>query len=549
MRRHVARLATTLLTVALLLPSATIVGAAENPERATDADPWGPCQGVGGTYGHYNCDGMPDQTWLDKSNAEMNRQDMPGNWYDLASPANLAARPYVESLQIINPLEGRAIIANGTASTTLSSFPGRLGVVVTPINLCDKDRTPPQTLNCYQIPNRIGISLVYRKGPGQVGYNFSRPNDGANPGSNIPLVNNDGDPIMVDENTVVYMKIHLNTIGKNLRWTWMNGAPTYWRPLDLGTDDATIEVSANLAKMPIIDSNETYDNHLCTAVPISTCNVTQSNADWLTFQMVLSLDTTMSEAMTGALFATEGAIMGSVEVENDSTTGLPVIKYAAASSHLTALGATRYGKMHAIIPASALVQQLGVPSFNNSSALPDSATPGQLFTTLREGSCSESCSAGTTTFTEQVADGMGTDGVNGIRVDVDGLTFSAPKLRLKPKSGVLKAPSAKLTGTTYKITVASGSTSTSTSTANGTCKKYGCTVKLFKAATSKVSSALTFIGTKTSAKGSNVNLFFNVTKKTTGSASGKVQRGTRYIVVVTRKDTGALVSSAPVVLP
>jgi hypothetical protein len=74
-------------------------------------------------------------------------------------------------------------------------------------------------------------------------------------------------------------------------------------------------------------------------------------------------------------------------------------------------------------------------------------------------------------------------------------------------------------------------------------------VKLFKASTSKVSSALTFIGTKSSAKGSNVSLYFTVTKKTTGSAAGKVQRGTRYIVVVTRKDTGALVSSAPVVLP
>lgn len=551
MRRHALRFASMLVTFALLMPSAVPTMAAENPNRATDADPWGPCQGVSGsTLGHYNCDGMPDQASLEQSNVEMSNQAMPGNWYDLESPANLSARPYVESLQIQNSTEGRAIISSGTTSTTLDNSPGRLGVVIAPFNLCDKDRIPaPQTSGCYASPNRIGVTLVYRKSSGQVGYNFSRPNDGANPGNEIALKNNDGDPITVDENTEVFLKIHLNTIGKTLRWTWMNGAPSYWRPLDLGTDDATIEVRTKLAKMPIIDSNETYDNHTCTAVPISTCEVTQSNADWLTFQMVLSLDTTMSEAMTGALFATEGAIMGSVDVANDATTGLPVIKYAAASSHLTALGATRYGKMHAIIPASALVQQLGVPSFNNSTALPDSATPGQIFTTLREGSCTGSCSSGTTTFTEQVADGMGTDGVNGIRVDVDGLTFSAPKLRLKPKPGVLKAPSAKLTGTTYKITVASGSTSSLLSTANGVCKSKGCTVKLFKASTSKVSSALTLIATKTSAKNSNVNLYFTVTRKTTGATSSRVQTGTRYLVVVTRKDTGALVSSAPVVLP
>ncbi|NBX24400.1 MAG: hypothetical protein EBR52_09965, partial [Microbacteriaceae bacterium] len=259
---------------------------------------------------------------------------------------------------------------------------------------------------------------------------------------------------------------------------------------------------------------------------------------------------TMSEAMTGALFATEGAVMGSVEVANDPTTNLPILKYAAASSHYFHTGTTpsdvRYGKMHAVIPASALVQQLGVPSFTDGTAVPAAATPSALFTTVREGSCGTGCSDGDTTFTEWTSDVQGTDGV---LIDIVGMTFSAPKFKVAPKSGALKAPSAKLSGSTYKITVASGSTSTSTSTANGTCKKYGCTVKLFKASTSKVSSALTYIGVKTSAKGSNVSLFFTVTKKTTGSTAGKVQRGTRYIVVVTRKDTGALVSSAPVTLP
>jgi hypothetical protein len=33
------------------------------------------------------------------------------------------------------------------------------------------------------------------------------------------------------------------------------------------------------------------------------------------------------------------------------------------------------------------------------------------------------------------------------------------------------------------------------------------------------------------------------------TSSAAVKRGTRYVVVMTRKDTGALVSSAPAVLP
>lgn len=551
MRRHASHIASLALSVALLLPAATPAAAVENTNRATDADPWGPCRdAAGSTYGHYNCDGMPDQAWLEKSNAELGSQTMPGNWYDLESPADLSSRPFVEYLYVSNEAgSATGIVYGGTVSTfPMGAAAGSLGVVITPFNLCDKDRTPtPQTTNCYATPNRVGITLAYRKGDGQVGYNFSRPNNGQNPGTDVTLRDNDGNPIVIDENTEITIIINLNTIGKTLRWTWMNGIPSYWRATDLGTDAATIQVTAKLAKMPIIDTDGSFSaNQSCTQVPISSCNVTQSNADWLGLQMVLSLDTTMSEAMTGALFATEGAIMGSVEVGSDATTGLPLIKYAAASSHLTATGETRLGKMHAYVPASALVQQLGVPAFTDTTAVPAAATPAQVFTTLREGTCAAGCSAGTTTFTElnQLENDF-----NGIRVDIDGLTFSAPKMQVKAKSGALKAPTARLTGSTYKITVASGSTSSSAGTANGICKSKGCTVKLYKAPTSLLSSTLTYIGAKTSAKGSNINLSFSVTRKTTGSTAGRVQRGTRYIVVVTRKDTGALVSSAPVVLP
>jgi hypothetical protein len=547
------RISVVALSIALLLPAASPVAAVYTPIYVDDGDPYGNCHAGDGenyTSGHHNCDGMPDQTQLDQSNAENGYNN--ANWYDLSG--GLTDRPYVRNFSVKNGDTTVAIITDGTVSTEMGGDAGNLGIVIAPFNLCDTDRTPPQTTGCYTTPNRIGITLVYRKAAGQVGYNFTTPNDGNLGGvggpSEIELIDNAGAAIVVDDNTEIQLEVNLNSLGKSLRWTWMNGIPSYWSTTDLGLDTASFVVHARLASMPIVDNNSDYDTHLCTTVPVSTCNVTRSNSDWLEFQMVLSLDTTMSAAMTGALFATEGVIMGSVDVATDSTTGLPLLKYAAASSHYLHTGETagdlRYGKMHAVIPASALVQQLGVPSFNDSSAVPSSATPNALFTMVREGTCSGTCDAGDTTFTEWSS---GTNGTDGILIDITGLTFSTPKYKVAPKAGVLKAPRATLSGSTYRITLSSGSTSSSTSTANGICKKYGCTVKLFKASVSKVSSTLTYIATKTSLKGANVSLYFTVTKKTTGSTAAKVQRGTRYLVVVRRKDTGALVSSAPVVLP
>ena len=124
------------------------------------------------TYGYYNCDGMPDQSDLEKSNVEMGSQSQMGNWYDLEG--GLTLRPFVESLAIKNGATITSIVAAGDTTTTLSNSAGKIGVVLTPFNLCDADRLPnPQkTSECYDTPNRIGVTLVYRKGPGQVGSNF-----------------------------------------------------------------------------------------------------------------------------------------------------------------------------------------------------------------------------------------------------------------------------------------------------------------------------------------------------------------------------------------
>ena len=162
-------IASLMLSTALLLPAASPAAATYTPTYVDDASPWGSCST---TYGYYNCDGMPDQSDLEKSNVEMGSQSQMGNWYDLEG--GLTLRPFVESLAIKNGATITSIVAAGDTTTTLSNSAGKIGVVLTPFNLCDADRLPnPQkTSECYDTPNRIGVTLVYRKGPGQVGSNF-----------------------------------------------------------------------------------------------------------------------------------------------------------------------------------------------------------------------------------------------------------------------------------------------------------------------------------------------------------------------------------------
>ena len=145
----------------------------------------------------------PDQSELDKA------QSYGGTWFDL--PGGYTGRPYVSELSVINNGVSTPVITGGTSTTETNVPTNRIAVAISPTNLCKAGQTP-EPGRCYSTPNRIGITIGYQMGQGQIGWDFNNPAISST----------------VNANTEFDMTINLNTIGKSLRWTWASGVPTYW---------------------------------------------------------------------------------------------------------------------------------------------------------------------------------------------------------------------------------------------------------------------------------------------------------------------------------
>ncbi|MFZ9394134.1 MAG: hypothetical protein ACO28P_09295, partial [Ilumatobacteraceae bacterium] len=100
------------------------------------------------------------------------------------------------------------------------------------------------------------------------------------------------------------------TLGKTLRWTWANGFTTYWNTTGLGTDAATLRIRLKPALSPLVLQGTQQVG--CSAVPVMTCQYTQNTHETLSANFVLSLDTTLDEIFTGALFTSSRSYMGSL---------------------------------------------------------------------------------------------------------------------------------------------------------------------------------------------------------------------------------------------
>jgi hypothetical protein len=245
--------------------------------------------------------------------------------------------------------------------------------------------------------------------------------------------------------------------------------------------------------------------------------------------MVLSLDDTLSASMTGALFSTEGAIMGSVDSSVDGTTGLPELTYGLASSHFDHTGALRSATLRAFIPEAALVQNLGMPPVSTSAA--GTNTPSSTIAVRR----TDASSSSTTSFAVWRASGQGE---NGVLATITGVTFSAPQYELKGKSGAPKVPTAKLRNKRYSFALAG-----TTSGALATCKSRPCTVTAYRASSSVYKSTLTKVSSvKAVVKKRKLRADFSIAK------SSKVKKGTRLLLIVTNSKKKVL-SSTPLQLP
>jgi len=427
-------------------------------------------------------DGMPDQSSLDSSTNSQSQ----GNWSDLAG--GVTGRPYIASLSVTTNGTATQIVTNGTASTAAPTTPGAITAVISPTNLCKTGSTN----NCYATPNRVGITLAYVKQAGQLGHNFSAPT------ATLPAT--------INATSVFDMTIGLNTVGKKLGWTWMNGTPSFWKTENLGQDNGTARVKFSLSDAPGIDYQDQKAQQ-CTTIPVSVCDADKSTQDTLGMQMVLSLDTTLSAAFAGALFATNSAVIGSLDVAGGET---PSLTYGIAGPHNRSDGSVRKGKFYGFLSDAVLSSQFKIAATETDMT--------KLLSVARTAETKSTADAGTDTVTwsKWTAADNGTDGR---LVTISDISFSAPKFKVtkvsptssgtgNSSSGTAKtigssAPQAPtsikfttkartitlagsgVAGVTYKAAATLGSITKSSS-----CKLAGtkltCTVKATKAGSWKV---------------------------------------------------------------
>ncbi|MCA1832170.1 MAG: hypothetical protein ABR548_01800 [Actinomycetota bacterium] len=337
--------------------------------------------------------GMPTQASMDLASTDPANTMHSAGWADLAG--GVEARPFVKSLTVLNGDTVTSVIADGT--TVASRVPiGEISTVISPFNLCTSDQTPMQGV-CYGTPNRVGLTIGYDDGD-TIGYNFADPSANVTPS--------------VDAATIFDMTVALNTLGKSLRWTWVNGDILYWNTTDLGQDDATVHIKFRPALAPYIAH---WSDNGCTATPIYNCAIAREDGHTLTATMVFSLDDTLDPALTGAVFATQRAIAGFLEPGGSPEA--PTLDIQAASTHTTSEGSPQLGILEAFIPAAALVHLYGV--------LP--ADANYVFTTTRLGD------AGTNDTPIYARWTAAENGADGLLVTVRNITFSVPRYRVSNK--------------------------------------------------------------------------------------------------------------------
>lgn len=416
-------------------------------------------------------DFIPDQSWEDSNipNSSSN-----GNWSDLAG--GVTGRPFVKALSLTTGGTTTDLVINGTATTAAPTAPGDITVVISPINLC---KLGTKTANCYSSPNRVGVSLVYVKGSGLVGYNFSAPT--------VPLIRT------FTNETIVDLTIGLNVVGKSLGWTWLNGTPSFWKTENLGQDTGTARVKFKLSRSPTLGAGVDY----CSGIPVRKCDAAISTRDTLGGQMVLSLDETAGAAFSGALFATNEAIIGSLEIMSGTSQNgeevAPTLSYGIAAPHSMSDNTPRKGKFYGVLSDAVLQSQFKIAATETDMT--------KVMSVARTAESKSTSDAGTDTVTwaKWTAADNGTDGR---LVTISDISFSAPQFKVtkvvSPSKGSTRAPKAPTQG---KIT-AKARTITATATGvagvsysargvlgkvakSGSCKLAGtkitCTIKATKA--------------------------------------------------------------------
>jgi hypothetical protein len=360
--------------------------------------------------------------------------------------------------------------------------------VVSPINLCRAGQAPSPG-QCYATPNRVAIAFGYATESG-VGSDFANPS--------VPLRE------AVTPDTILDVVIATNTLGKTLRWSYANGNLVDWKVSDLGTDTGTVRIRIKPSLSPDVDWSSLAQNG-CTATPIFNCEIPQARAETLSSSLLLSLDSTLDPALTGAVFATQGAVAGFLLP--GGTPDAPTLDLQIASAHLGPDGAPLHGVLQAFLPAQALINLYGV--------LP--ADAWTFFTATRVG---DPGTQDAPLFQPRTASDTSSDG---LFVTIGNISFSSPTYRVARKG---KAARVHLSNRGSKATLTLGSLAA--------CRRGACTFTVYRTTPQSSAKPAIVASGRTDAVGAVAVLV----KRT------KSSKGSTYLIAVRQK--GKLVSSGHV---
>ena len=257
---------------------------------------------------------------------------------------------------------------------------------ITPTNGCKVDQAPGGF--CYAQPNRVGISLMRYTGVGW-DQNFTT---GA---STNPAIT---------ENSVIDLAVGFHAEYSTLRWSWVNGVPSYWQTTVSPSADGVARIRYSPKTMPFMTGGGG-----CSQIPVNTCDIAQADSEQLEAALLLSMDNTLDASLSGALFGTTSAFIGSLEAQIVQGQA-PVLTYGVAAPHNFANGTLRNGTFYAFLPQAVLTL------FGTSVAGFDPA----ILSVTRTG--------GDGTFTPAWASWTaGANGMDGQFLTISNISFSAPR--------------------------------------------------------------------------------------------------------------------------
>ena len=339
--------------------------------------------------------GMQGQSEID------NPQDPANNAGWPQATEGLAGRPFVVDASV----DGTDILTNTPTAPGTETWNGNWRVVIAPANVC---RTG-QTSNCYASPNRVSLTVTYEVNGNNL-YNFG--------GSSLSARN-------VTPNSEFDISVDLNAFENTLGWTWLNGQPTYWN-----VTDGIVHVKFKPGSGP---STQGIDNG-CSRIPVEGCSTTQSVAELLTANFVMSFDTTLNPVFDHTLFASEGAVIASLQVGSGFSLSTPTtntLTYGVASTHLTTSGDSRRGNFYAVLPNSTLTSAFG---------LTDMTQIATLMQVKRVTDTVGVTGTDAVTWTPWVSADQGVDGQ---LLKISDISFSAPKFQVNRVGGAPKPFSVK----------------------------------------------------------------------------------------------------------